>query len=139
MRKALSRAAGWRLKNFNYKFPIEQKLFDIYVKLTGQTQPGAGIDAEGDVGEGLLEDPVDGDGELVGEAQQGREVGVRRQQLGRCTAAGVGVERLRRKQLAMTLLRLLHHPVDVVLGQGRAAGLLLVARHPVPQVLRRSY
>ncbi|MFT4540496.1 MAG: anaerobic magnesium-protoporphyrin IX monomethyl ester cyclase [Planctomycetota bacterium] len=48
MRKALSKAAGWRLKSGNYKFPIEQKLFDMYVRLTGQTQPGKGIDVEGD-------------------------------------------------------------------------------------------
>jgi radical SAM superfamily enzyme YgiQ (UPF0313 family) len=41
MRDALSLAAGWRLKNGRYRFPIEQKLFDVYVKLTGQTQPGA--------------------------------------------------------------------------------------------------
>lgn len=40
-------AAGWRLKSGNYKFPIEQKLFDMYVRMTGQTQPGKGIDAEG--------------------------------------------------------------------------------------------
>jgi len=41
MRNALSRAAGWRLKTGRYKFPIEQKVFDLYVKATGQTQPGA--------------------------------------------------------------------------------------------------
>jgi radical SAM superfamily enzyme YgiQ (UPF0313 family) len=41
MRDLLSRAAGWRLKTGRYRFPIEQKLFDIYVKATGQTQPGA--------------------------------------------------------------------------------------------------
>ena len=44
IRKALSRAAGWRLKRGFYGFPLEQKLFDIYVRLTGQTQPGAHID-----------------------------------------------------------------------------------------------
>ena len=41
MRDLLSKAAGWRLKRGRYGFPIEQKLFDIYVKATGQTQPGA--------------------------------------------------------------------------------------------------
>ena len=41
MRDLLSKAAGWRLKNGRYGFPVEQKLFDIYVKVTGQTQPGA--------------------------------------------------------------------------------------------------
>jgi len=41
MREMLSKAAGWRLKNGRYGFPVEQKLFDIYVRLTGQTQPGA--------------------------------------------------------------------------------------------------
>ena len=41
MRNLLSKAAGWRLKNSKYGFPIEQKLFDIYVRATGQTQPAA--------------------------------------------------------------------------------------------------
>ena len=41
MRSLLSKAAGWRLKNGEYGFPIEQKLFDIYVRATGQTQPAA--------------------------------------------------------------------------------------------------
>jgi hypothetical protein len=41
MRNLLSKAAGWRLKNSAYGFPIEQKLFDIYVRATGQTQPAA--------------------------------------------------------------------------------------------------
>ena len=40
MRRALSKAAGWRLQRGQYKFPIEQKLFDVYVRMTGQTQPG---------------------------------------------------------------------------------------------------
>jgi radical SAM superfamily enzyme YgiQ (UPF0313 family) len=40
MRNTLSRIAGWRLKRGRYRFPIEQKLFDLYVKATGQTQPG---------------------------------------------------------------------------------------------------
>ena len=34
----MQRISGWRLKNGVYTFPIEQKLFDLYVKLTGQTQ-----------------------------------------------------------------------------------------------------
>ena len=41
MRKLLSRIAGWRLKNARYSFPIEQKLFDLYVRATGQTQAAA--------------------------------------------------------------------------------------------------
>ncbi len=40
MRELLSRAAGWRLQAGEYRFPVEQKLFDLYVRLTGQTQPG---------------------------------------------------------------------------------------------------
>jgi hypothetical protein len=41
MRDLLSKAAGWRLKRGRYRFPIEQKLFDVYVRATGQIQPGA--------------------------------------------------------------------------------------------------
>jgi hypothetical protein len=41
MREMLSKFAGWRLKTGKYGFPIEQKLFDLYVRATGQTQPGA--------------------------------------------------------------------------------------------------
>jgi hypothetical protein len=41
MRRLLSRIAGWRLKNAQYAFPIEQKLFDLYVRATGQRDPGA--------------------------------------------------------------------------------------------------
>ena len=37
----LSKIAGWRLSKGQYSFPIEQKLFDVYVKATGQIQPGA--------------------------------------------------------------------------------------------------
>jgi len=40
MRRLLSKLAGWRLKRGDYRFPVEQKLFDLYVRLTGQTQPG---------------------------------------------------------------------------------------------------
>ncbi len=40
MRKLLSKIAGNRLKRFSFGFPLEQKLFDLYVRLTGQTQPG---------------------------------------------------------------------------------------------------
>jgi len=29
------------LKSHRYRFPIEQKLFDVYVRLTGQLDPGA--------------------------------------------------------------------------------------------------
>ena len=41
MRKLLSKIAGWRLNNNEYRIPIEQKLFDLYVRATGQRQPGA--------------------------------------------------------------------------------------------------
>ncbi len=41
MRETLANIAGWRLKKHKYTFPIEQKLFDLYVKATGQTDPGA--------------------------------------------------------------------------------------------------
>jgi hypothetical protein len=41
MRDLLSKFAGWRLKTGKYGLPIEQKLFDIYVRMTKQTQPGA--------------------------------------------------------------------------------------------------
>ena len=39
MRDSLSKIAGWRLKRNEFRFPIEQKVFDIYVKATGQSQP----------------------------------------------------------------------------------------------------
>lgn len=38
VREMMRRVSGWRLKHQNYTFPIEQKLFHAYVKLTGQTQ-----------------------------------------------------------------------------------------------------
>jgi radical SAM superfamily enzyme YgiQ (UPF0313 family) len=41
MRKLLSRIAGWRLKNARYAFPIEQKVYDLYVRVTGQRDPGS--------------------------------------------------------------------------------------------------
>ena len=41
MRRMLSKIAGWRLKNARYDFPIEQKLYDVYVRLTGQRDPGS--------------------------------------------------------------------------------------------------
>ncbi len=41
MRDVLSKIAGWRLKHGDYRFPIEQKLFDLYVRATRQTQPAA--------------------------------------------------------------------------------------------------
>ena len=40
MRDLLSKAAGWRLKRGTYSFPIEQKIFDLYVRVTGQAQGG---------------------------------------------------------------------------------------------------
>jgi radical SAM superfamily enzyme YgiQ (UPF0313 family) len=41
MRNTLARVAGWRLRSGRYRFPLEQKLFDLYVRATGQMQPGA--------------------------------------------------------------------------------------------------
>ena len=41
MRKLLAKTAGWRLRRGEYRFPLEQKLFDLYVRATGQTQPAA--------------------------------------------------------------------------------------------------
>jgi radical SAM superfamily enzyme YgiQ (UPF0313 family) len=38
VRNAIRKIAGWRLKNNKYSLPVEQKMFDLYVKLTGQTQ-----------------------------------------------------------------------------------------------------
>ena len=38
VRKLMRAIAGWRLRNGNYKLPIEQKMFDLFVKLTGQTE-----------------------------------------------------------------------------------------------------
>ncbi len=40
MRETLAQIAGWRLKKQRYGFPLEQKLFDIYVRATGQLAPG---------------------------------------------------------------------------------------------------
>jgi radical SAM superfamily enzyme YgiQ (UPF0313 family) len=36
VRKLMHKISGWRLKHKNYTFPVEQKLFHIYVRLTGQ-------------------------------------------------------------------------------------------------------
>jgi anaerobic magnesium-protoporphyrin IX monomethyl ester cyclase len=41
MRKTLSKIAGWRLRKGSYDFPVEQKLYDLYVRATGQTQPAS--------------------------------------------------------------------------------------------------
>jgi anaerobic magnesium-protoporphyrin IX monomethyl ester cyclase len=38
VRKTLRNIAGWRLRNGVYTLPVEQKAFDLYVRLTGQTQ-----------------------------------------------------------------------------------------------------
>jgi len=38
VRDLMHKLSGWRLRRHNYAFPIEQKLFHVYVKLTGQTQ-----------------------------------------------------------------------------------------------------
>lgn len=39
--RALKGISGWRLRNGNYRLPVEQKLFDLYVRMTGQTQKDA--------------------------------------------------------------------------------------------------
>jgi radical SAM superfamily enzyme YgiQ (UPF0313 family) len=41
LRGAMKRISGWRLKHGNYRFPVEQKLWHWYVKLTGQTSEKA--------------------------------------------------------------------------------------------------
>jgi radical SAM superfamily enzyme YgiQ (UPF0313 family) len=41
VRKSLSKIAGWRLKHGRYDFAVEQKMFDLYVRLTGQRQKAA--------------------------------------------------------------------------------------------------
>ncbi|HKX46778.1 MAG TPA: radical SAM protein [Planctomycetota bacterium] len=41
IRRTLSRMAGWRLRTGNYTLPVEQKVFDVYVRLSGQRQRGA--------------------------------------------------------------------------------------------------
>ena len=46
MRDLLSRMAGQRLKRGYYGFPAEQKLYDLYVRLTGQAQPGDHVSQE---------------------------------------------------------------------------------------------
>jgi hypothetical protein len=38
MRHLLSKFAGKRLERGNYKFPVERKLYDLYVRATGQSQ-----------------------------------------------------------------------------------------------------
>jgi hypothetical protein len=37
-RKVMKTISGWRLKSANYTFPIEHKLFHLYVKMTRQTK-----------------------------------------------------------------------------------------------------
>ncbi|MCZ6596219.1 MAG: radical SAM protein, partial [Planctomycetota bacterium] len=37
VRGMLKSISGWRLRHGRYEFPLEQKLFDIYVRLTGQS------------------------------------------------------------------------------------------------------
>jgi len=41
VRKAIKRISGWRLRNGYYKLPVEQKLFDLYVRFSKQTQADA--------------------------------------------------------------------------------------------------
>ncbi len=38
LRELMRKISGWRLKSGNYAFPIEHKLFHMYVKMTRQTQ-----------------------------------------------------------------------------------------------------
>ena len=38
VRKVMRSISGWRLRNSEYRLPVEQKLFDLYVRMTGQTQ-----------------------------------------------------------------------------------------------------
>jgi len=42
LRDALAKIAGWRLRRNEYSLPVEQKLFDGYVRLSGQGTPGSG-------------------------------------------------------------------------------------------------
>ena len=38
MRNLMRKISAWRLRNGNYNFPVEHKLFHLYVKLTKQTK-----------------------------------------------------------------------------------------------------
>jgi len=38
LRAAMKQVSGWRLKRSNYTFPIEHKLFHLFVKLSGRTK-----------------------------------------------------------------------------------------------------
>ena len=38
VRDFMHKISGWRLRKHNYAFPLEQKLFHLFVKLTRQTQ-----------------------------------------------------------------------------------------------------
>jgi len=44
MRRALARTAGWRLSKGRFGFPVEQKLFDLYVRGLRRTPSGVGVD-----------------------------------------------------------------------------------------------
>jgi len=41
VRSAMRKVSGWRLKNCNFNMTVEQKAFDWFVKLTGQSQKDA--------------------------------------------------------------------------------------------------
>ena len=41
VRSVMRKISGWRLKNCNFSFTVEQKAFDLFVKLTGQSQKDA--------------------------------------------------------------------------------------------------
>jgi len=40
VRSLMKRISGWRLRNNNYTFPLEQKLFHVYVRLSGHHTQG---------------------------------------------------------------------------------------------------
>jgi len=62
-RKLIRAMAGWRLKNADWRFPLEQKLFDWYVKFTGQTQEDI---IREDRTSGVTPNPVQGDVSAAG-------------------------------------------------------------------------
>ncbi|MEZ5976623.1 MAG: radical SAM protein [Planctomycetota bacterium] len=41
LRKLMQRIAGWRLERGEYRFPIEQKLYDVYARTLGRSPKGA--------------------------------------------------------------------------------------------------
>ncbi|QDU85168.1 B12 binding domain protein [Planctomycetes bacterium Pla163] len=41
VRRAMQRMSGWRLAHGEYRFPIEQKLYDLYVRASGKSEADA--------------------------------------------------------------------------------------------------